>query len=67
VLVESDPARFFVPLYVGPSGWVGVRLESRDWDAVAACIREAHAMSRPSPSAADGSYVPPKIHRGLPR
>ena len=26
-LVESDPELFFVPPYVGHSGWVGVRLD----------------------------------------
>ncbi len=52
MLVESDPARFFVPPYVGPRGWVGVRLEAPDWDAIAACIAEAHAMSAPKPRAA---------------
>src|ERR1043166_2395677 len=32
MLIESDPERYFVPPYVGPRGWVGVRLEGRvDW------------------------------------
>ncbi len=36
-LVAADPARYFVPPYVGPSGWVGVRLdvEPVDWDGLA--------------------------------
>ena len=25
--VEADPETFFVPPYVGPSGWVGMRLD----------------------------------------
>lgn len=34
-LIESDPERFFRPKYVGPSGWIGVRLEGEvDWDEV---------------------------------
>ena len=34
-LIESDPERFFRPKYVGPSGWIGVRLEGDvDWDEV---------------------------------
>ena len=33
LMVQSDPARFFVPPYVGPSGWVGVYLDREvDWD-----------------------------------
>jgi hypothetical protein len=34
-LIESDPERFFRPKYVGPSGWIGVRLEGEvDWAEV---------------------------------
>jgi hypothetical protein len=42
-LVESDPARFFRPPYVGSSGWVGVVLDSKpDWKMVAALVRDAY-------------------------
>lgn len=43
MLVESDPEVFFVPPYVGPSGWVGVRLD-RDapWADVAQVIEQAY-------------------------
>ena len=35
VLVGADPARFFVPPYVGHKGWVGMRLDDGpDWDEV---------------------------------
>ena len=27
ILVASEPERFFVPKYVGPKGWVGVRMD----------------------------------------
>ncbi|HET9268212.1 MAG TPA: MmcQ/YjbR family DNA-binding protein [Vicinamibacterales bacterium] len=38
-LVESEPRHFFVPPYVGKSGWVGVRLDSGlDWANVAAIV-----------------------------
>jgi hypothetical protein len=48
MLVESDPSRFFVPPYLGPRGWVGVRLEGKaDWDAVAACVEESYRMTAP--------------------
>lgn len=41
-LVAADPARFFRPAYVGPSGWVGVVLDGRpDWEMVAALTRDA--------------------------
>lgn len=36
-LVELDPSRFYIPAYIGPSGWVGLRLDvgEIDWDEVA--------------------------------
>ena len=47
-LVEQDPERFFVPPYVGPSGWVGVRLEGRiDWDVVTSLLFEGYRMVAP--------------------
>lgn len=48
-LVEMDPERFFVPPYVGPSGWVGVRLERGRvaWDEVAELVAEAYRMTAP--------------------
>jgi len=45
-LVDGDPERYFVPPYVGPSGWIGVRLEDDrvDWGAVAVCVETAWKM-----------------------
>lgn len=53
MLVESDPARFFVPPYVGPSGWVGARVDGKvDWGMIAACVEEGYQMAAPKPRAA---------------
>jgi len=42
-LVESDPAHFFVPPYVGHKGWIGARVDNRpDWTLVAALIEQAY-------------------------
>src|SRR5215470_5599271 len=42
-LIDADPERFFRPPYVGPSGWVGVRLDTRpDWQEVADLVRAAY-------------------------
>jgi predicted DNA-binding protein (MmcQ/YjbR family) len=42
-LIEADAARFFRPPYVGPSGWVGLVLDTRpDWDMVASFVRDAY-------------------------
>jgi predicted DNA-binding protein (MmcQ/YjbR family) len=42
-LLAADPERFFVPPYVGPRGWIGMRIDGKpDWKQVAALIDEAH-------------------------
>lgn len=42
-LVAGDPRRFFVPPYVGPSGWVGVVLDhDPDWSMVRELVRDAY-------------------------
>jgi hypothetical protein len=48
-LVDSDPARFFVPPYVGPKGWIGIRLEKHlvDWPAVSSLVTESFQMTAP--------------------
>ncbi len=48
ILTGSDPARFFKPPYMGPKGWVGVRLDAEvDWGEVAAILRDGYLMSAP--------------------
>jgi hypothetical protein len=42
-LIEVDPERFFRPPYVGPSGWVGVVLDTKpDWKMVHRLVRDAY-------------------------
>jgi hypothetical protein len=42
-LIEADPARFFRPPYVGPSGWVGLVLDARpDWNEVERLVQIAY-------------------------
>lgn len=44
-LIAADAARFFRPPYVGPSGWVGVVLDTGpDWGAVERLVRDAYVM-----------------------
>ena len=46
--VETDPEIFFVPPYLGPSGWVGMRLDlDPDWDEVEALLEEGYRMVAP--------------------
>ena len=48
VMVKAAPKRFFVPPYVGPSGWVGVWLDGgADWDELAELLADAYRMVAP--------------------
>ena len=48
ILVNSDAKRFFIPPYMGPKGWVGVRLDSKvNWDEVAGILKDGYLMSAP--------------------
>lgn len=46
LLIGRDPDRYFVPPYVGASGWIGVHLDARtDWGALAERLEHAHALA----------------------
>ena len=48
ILVGADPRRFFVPSYVGPKGWVGMRLDGKvDWREVALLVARSYRMTAP--------------------
>ena len=48
LLIEADPERFFRPPYVGPKGWIGLRLAGRiDWLEVDALVRRSWRMTVP--------------------
>ena len=66
ILVNADAKRFFVPPYVGPKGWVGVRLDYKvDWQELAGILEDGYRMSAPkrlrgrAPSAAPAATVQP--------
>ena len=47
-MVQTAPDRFFVPPYVGPSGWVGVRLDGDvDWAEIAELLRDGYRLTAP--------------------
>jgi hypothetical protein len=47
-MVTSDPARFFVPPYVGHRGWLGVYLDVPvDWAEIAEIVEDAYRMVAP--------------------
>jgi hypothetical protein len=48
IMVRAEPERFFVPPYVGPSGWVGVYLDSNvDWTEVATLLEDSYRITAP--------------------
>ncbi len=52
-LTQMDPDTFFVPPYVGPSGWVGVRIRSVDRDELSELVTEAWRLTAPKRLVAD--------------
>lgn len=49
MLVHSSPEMFYVPPYMGPSGWVGMRLDlpGTDWEMAANIARDAYRLAAP--------------------
>lgn len=53
LMVRAAPERFFVPPYVGPSGWVGVWLNRRtDWRELGELLEDAYQLVAPKRLAA---------------
>ena len=48
LMLAAHPDRFFKPPYVGPSGWVGVWLDSNtDWPELASLVEDAWRQIAP--------------------
>jgi len=48
LMVRAASDRFFIPPYVGPSGWVGVWLDrGPDWAELADLLRDAYLLVAP--------------------
>lgn len=49
-LVRESPGQYFIPPYVGPKGWVALRLDLArvDWQAVRNLLLGAYVMTAPS-------------------
>lgn len=71
LMVRAAPHRFFVPPYVGPSGWVGVFLDGAvDWRELDELLRDAwrltaprrvaRLLDEPSPKSDAGNVARPK-------
>ena len=48
-LVAVDPDRFYLPAYIGPRGWVGLRLDagSIDWEEVGDLVVDSYRLVAP--------------------
>lgn len=73
-MVRDDPKRFYVPPYVGPSGWVGIFLDQDPrWDDIALLIEDGWKLLAPKKlvkAHEAGVRVPPvavKTSAGQPR
>ena len=68
ILVEADPARFFAPPYVGPKGWVGMRIDDGpDWAEVEHLVRRSWGMTAPRKLAVAAGLAPTPASRPRPR
>jgi hypothetical protein len=48
LVVRAEPERFFIPPYVGASGWIGVVLDGRtDWEELGAFLADGYRMVAP--------------------
>ena len=65
-MIFLDPVRFFRPPYVGPRGWVGVRIDRRpNWTLIAAVVKQAYRVVAPSRlREAVGLAAPSVVKRG---
>lgn len=45
-LIASNPQKFYMPAYVGPRGWVALRLDRRtvDWREVTELVRSSYLL-----------------------
>ena len=48
-LVAANPAKFYLPAYIGPKGWVALRLDvgSVDWEEVTELVLTSYRMVAP--------------------
>jgi len=48
-LVAADPKKFYLPAYIGPRGWVGLRLDRGkiDWGEVRELLKGSYLLTAP--------------------
>jgi hypothetical protein len=64
-LLFLDPQRFFRPPYVGPRGWVGVRIDrGPDWKLVTSLVKQAYREVAPPRLREAVKVTPPRVLQG---
>ena len=61
ILIASDPEKFYSPAYLGPKGWIGIRLDlgSVDWKEIEEFAVDSYRLIAPKRLAASvGEGVP---------
>ena len=48
-LIDSNPRKFYMPAYIGPRGWVALRLDRTtvDWSEVRELVRGSYEQAAP--------------------
>jgi hypothetical protein len=60
LMVKHSPKRFFVPPYVGPSGWIGVWLDGApDWKEIGELLEDGYRRTAPKRMLAALDAKPP--------
>jgi predicted DNA-binding protein (MmcQ/YjbR family) len=61
LLIDTDEELFYRPAYIGPRGWVGLRLDlgDVDWDEVVAHVTRSYLLQAPKRLAALVERPPP--------
>lgn len=63
-MVHDKPKRYFMPPYVGTSGWVGVRLDGRvNWKELEDVLRDAYDLIAPKRISAPPSHRKPQYRK----
>ncbi|MCR9143430.1 MAG: MmcQ/YjbR family DNA-binding protein [bacterium] len=68
-MVESDPKRYFRPPYMGPKGWVGIRLDVGrvSWKKVREIIAAGYEMSAPKRAKQSGGSQKQAVAQAAPK
>ena len=50
MLAAAQPARFYLPSYIGPRGWIALRLDGGkvDWDEVGELVTGSYRLISPT-------------------